>query len=886
MSKLVLQLVVICVYLQVPRCYLSCQLYNTKAWCAFQRHSWVPALPPYTTHLFLEVNNIREINHTSLSNLEELQELDLGKQNVPLRIRNNAFLRQQKLTKLNLGYNIGLQLEPKAFVGLHNLQILELYYCNLNESILEEQYLQPLSSLESLNLFGNQIKRLRPALFFLNLINLAKLNLKLNRINRICERDLAAFRDKYFHLLNLESTYFRDMFLADFDWEECGNPFRGISFNQLDLSRNELSTEKSRQFFRAIAGTQIGDLRLSGPIGRGFGFDRFTDPDRYTFESLNNSSVVILNLTRSYIFALQEGVFSPLKEVIIIDISHNKVNRIDRRAFDGVRGHLQMLDLSSNLLGEIYSHMFVDMTDLRVLDLSYNHIGVLEYRAFSGLPKLQTLRLTGNSLRNLGSPASLPELDYFFLDDNKLDHTSQGAIITLASNSIYLNVANNRLTNMEDVYVFLSSFKRLQRFYYGGNFIKWCKNPNISVSHSNSLQVLDLHDSSLQIIWAQGRCLDLFDSLQNLIGLNLRLNSLTALPQGIFRGLRSVVVINLSSNFLTYLQPDVFPTSLQTLDLSNNFLASPDPMTFQSLSVINLAMNRFHCDCHLESFLTWLNETNVTFLIPVGHFQCEFPPDLYGVSLLDYYSTIEPCDDEDRAAEDLRLALFIFSGLFLLLFIIGVIAYAHLRGQIFLVYKKIVGRVLEGPKVAPSAGDVKYDAYFCFSDSDYKWVEAALLKKLDTHFSEGNILRCCFEARDFLPGEDHLSNIRDAVWSSRKTVCIVSKKFLKDGWCLEAFTLAQSRMLEELSNVLIMLLVERVPHYQLMKYNAIRAFVQRREYLVWPEDTQDLEWFYEKLVSHILKNTETKKRAEDVQVDVEPKNEDGIELEHVRAQEM
>lgn len=31
-----------------------------------------------------------------------------------------------------------------------------------------------------------------------------------------------------------------------------------------------------------------------------------------------------------------------------------------------------------------------------------------------------------------------------------------------------------------------------------------------------------------------------------------------------------------------------------------------------------------------------------------------------------------------------------------------------------------------------------------------------------------------------------------------------------DGWCLEAFTLAQGRMLEELTNVLIMLVVGQV----------------------------------------------------------------------------
>ncbi|XP_070302874.1 toll-like receptor 5 [Salvelinus sp. IW2-2015] len=143
---------------------------------------------------------------------------------------------------------------------------------------------------------------------------------------------------------------------------------------------------------------------------------------------------------------------------------------------------------------------------------------------------------------------------------------------------------------------------------------------------------------------------------------------------------------------------------------------------------------------------------------------------------------------------------------------VGTIVLARLRGYLFKVYKKVIARILEGPRKDPPADGPRYDAYLCFSNNDYKWVETALLKKLDFQLAERNILHCCFEARDLMPGEDHLSNIRDAIWRSRKTVCIVSKEFLKDGWCLEAFALAPSRMLEELRDFLIMVIVGKVPH--------------------------------------------------------------------------
>lgn len=623
-------------YPQVPGCSPSCLIIGSIANCASQKHHRIPALPPHITHLYLEMNYIRELNEASLSGLEELQELDVGHQFVPLVIRDNTFSRQRNLTRLVLGLNIGLQLEPKAFVGLSNLQILYLDYCSLQETILKENYLEPLSSLESLNLFGNRINRLQPSLFFSNLTKLTNLNLKLNNIDMICEADLAGFQGKHFNFLNLDSIQLKSMTVEGFDWEKCGNPFRGISFQKLDLSHNGFSVGKSKMFFRAIRGTKIAHLKLSGSMGKGLSFHNFPDPDQSTFEGLKDSAIRILDLSRNRIFALQQRVFSPVKEVVIIDVSQNKINRIYQNAFDGLQGNLRMLNLSHNLLGEIYSDTFSALKNLRVLDLSHNHIGALGYRSFHGLPNLKVLHLTGNSLRELGFPASLPSLAYLFLNDNKLTSSSVGSLTQFGTNIMHLTIEDNRLINLADVSLFLTRLTRLQHLSFGGNTIKWCTPPRRAAKGLSNLQTLDLHSSSLQSIWSQARCLNIFDNLNNLISLSLSFNALQSLPQGIFKGLTSVVEIDLSFNALTYLQPDILPKSLRRLDLSNNFIASPDPAAFRSLSLIDLTTNRFHCNPNLQSFLVWMKETNVTFLRPVEELRCEFPSDFYNVPLLDY----------------------------------------------------------------------------------------------------------------------------------------------------------------------------------------------------------------------------------------------------------
>lgn len=759
-------------------CYPSCTLYGLVANCAFQNHSWVPLLPANITHLFLETNRIGELNGTALRAYQELEKLDVGHQQVALVIRSNAFLRQRKLRVLVLGFNPGLQLEPRAFAGLFRLQQLHLDYCGLTESILAGSYLAPLRSLHTLDLYGNRVSTLRPGLFFSQLAALTELNLDLNPVERLCQSDLVGFQGKFFQRLGLRAAHLYRMNDGAFDWEQCGNPFRGMAFRTLDLSSTGFSLSALRRFLKAIEGTSIHHLVLSANMGRGFSHANLPDPVEGTFEGLASSGIHTLDLSGNRISALKSAVFRPLRNVVILDLSGNRVSQVQRNAFDGLQGPLRLLNLSSNLLGEIFAETFGGLAELRVLDLSYNHIGALGYRAFSGLAQLRALYLTGNSLRNLGFPASLPKLEFLLLGDNRLG--SLYGVVDLAANSTHVDVRDNRLSNLEDVYMLMTEFHRVETVMFGGNFIKWCRlNRKWPIRLNSSLKVLDVHDSSLQKVWGEGTCLDLFDRLCNLLGLNLSSNSLQSLPPAIFAGLSSVQEIDLSFNALTYLQSDVFPASLSILHILGNFLASPDPGTFRTLTLLDLEGNRFHCDCHLQAFLAWLNATNVTHLSPAAEYRCAFPASLQNLPLLSYSRTVEACEvDDEESTRGLRFALYVFTAGLAITALLGGAAYARLRGRIFVAYRRMVRTVVDAPKPAAVTEEQQYDVFLCFSSKDYRWVEAAVLKKLDSQLSD-NSFRCCLEARDFLPGEDHLSNIRDAIWSSRKTLCVVSKEFLK-----------------------------------------------------------------------------------------------------------
>ncbi|XP_051729988.1 toll-like receptor 5 isoform X3 [Ctenopharyngodon idella] len=220
----------LCVSTQIVKCTSVCSVGASVALCIDKGLQDVPELPPYVNKVDLSKNNIAELNETSFSHLEGLQVLILMHQTTRLVIRNNTFRRLSNLTSLQLDYNNFLRMDTGAFNGLSNLKNLTLTQCSLEDTILSGDFLKPLVSLEMLVLRENNIKRIQPALFFLNMRRFHVLDLSRNKVKSICEEDLLSFQGKHFTLLKLSSVTLQDMNEYWLGWEKCGNPFKNMSF--------------------------------------------------------------------------------------------------------------------------------------------------------------------------------------------------------------------------------------------------------------------------------------------------------------------------------------------------------------------------------------------------------------------------------------------------------------------------------------------------------------------------------------------------------------------------------------------------------------------------------------------------------------------------------
>uniref|UniRef100_A0A8C8VMS6 Toll-like receptor 5 n=1 Tax=Pelusios castaneus TaxID=367368 RepID=A0A8C8VMS6_9SAUR len=826
--------------------FTSCYMHGRIAQYYYCNLTEVPLVPNDTIIFWLSFNKIRQVNASSFPLLVQLHTLEIGTQFVfPVIIGKAAFRNLPNLQTLDLGDNKILHLDPDAFVGLSHLQTLRLYYNQLEESILEKDYLRDLLSLEYLDLSGNQIKSLRPHRLFYRLKYLQIIDLKNNFISTLCEGDLDSFQGKPFLLFILNSNQLYQRITMD--WAKCGNPLKNIVPGTLDLGGNGWTVDIMQHFCTAVNGTPIEFLKFTHHImGRGFGFNNLRDPDKDTFAGLARSGLRLLDISHGFIFSLNPCVFQSLGDLELLNLHHNKINQIQKQAFIGL-GNLKFLNLSHNLLGELYNDPFEGLHSVLQIDLQQNHIGQIAGNPFRNLRGLQLVDLRDNAIKTL---PSFPAMNILRLSDNRL--------ISLGNQNIsatYLDLERNRLTNLGDLY-FLLQAPDVQFIFLRQNRLSLC-DKSINIIENNQLVYLDLGENMLKLVWDRSLCLDVFWALSKLQVLHLNNNYLTTLPQDIFHGLTSLNRLNLASNQLSHLPPGVFPESLKTLNMSENQLLSPAPEVFMTLSVLDITHNRFFCDCTLTTLTMWLNQTNVTLAGSENDTYCLLPPVFTKVPLSSV--ALHGCN-EDELQKPLQFSLFIFTSVTLIMFLTAIVIFNHFRGTCFVWYKTIAGALMKDHKHAISTSACKYDAYLCYSNRDFEWVQNSLLKHLDSQYSEKNRFTLCFEERDFLPGEDHIINIRDAIWNSRKTICIVTRQFLKDGWCVEAFNFAQSRYFSDLKDVLIMVVVGSLSQYQLMKYKPIRVFVQRSQYMQWPEDHQDVDWFLHNISHQILKEKKVNKK--------------------------
>ncbi|ELT87653.1 hypothetical protein CAPTEDRAFT_39731, partial [Capitella teleta] len=135
-----------------------------------------------------------------------------------------------------------------------------------------------------------------------------------------------------------------------------------------------------------------------------------------------------------------------------------------------------------------------------------------------------------------------------------------------------------------------------------------------------------------------------------------------------------------------------------------------------------------------------------------------------------------------------------------------------------------------------------YDAFVAYDYDDYSWVRHNLLPELEQERG----YKLCIHHRDFPAGEILEEIIVDRIRKSRKTILVLTAKFVRSQWCDFEMSMARSEMFESGRDIIIAVILKPLPFNCINK--TLHNILKTKLYLEWvQEDHHAKELFWTKL---------------------------------------
>uniref|UniRef100_A0A8C6WSP2 Toll-like receptor 7 n=1 Tax=Neogobius melanostomus TaxID=47308 RepID=A0A8C6WSP2_9GOBI len=818
--------------------------------------SYIPQqLPTDLKELYLYNNNIREVTEKDFKNLTKLEILDISGNcprcynapfpctpcpgNDPLKIHQDAFKMLTNLTTLRLHSNSLRHVSKDWFLSTTNLQVLDLSTNFLSKAIADAEFPCFLGKLKELDLSFNYELQRYPETLILS-----------KHFSRLKSLRVLRMRGFIFQKLKMESIAplksLNHLEVLDF-----GTNFIKItnlsilmelkSFKIINLADNKISSPSDGQ--DALGMSMRGRLDWS-PMSSAveyestgvreihyFRFDEYARSCKHKDKELGTVTSLVdkrcsrfgktLDVSRNNIFFLHSR-FLNLTELRCLNLSSNLMSQsLNGSEFVNLP-NLQYLDFSSNRLDLLYPTAFQELQNLVILDISNNNHyfeseGMTHMLNFTkNLKKLTTLLMNNNQISSSTNTEleseSLQRLEF---RHNRLDvmwrdgYTMYVNYFKKLVNLTMLDISHNNLQSLPPE-LFLALPEKLSELYLRGNGLKsfnWRE-----LQYLRSLQVLDLSRNSLTTV--PNVLSNCSSSIKKLI---LRKNKIVRLSADFLKGAYNLKHLDLSSNYIEYVEASSFPD-----DVVNHM---------DSLLLHN---NKFRCACNATWFINWLNTTLVT--IPklgtdVTCFQPEAQKDNLVISV-----NLSACQHSY-----LSIVLYtIMTSLVLCCITLPVSSHLFLW-DVWYIYHFCRAK-LKGYRRLSSPSSL-YDAFVIYDKEDAavtEWV----MKEMCVHLERrgDRKLALCLEERDWIPGCPLIDNLSQSVNKSKRTVFILTNKYIKSGNFKTAFYMANQRLMDEKDDVIVLIFLEKVACNS--KYLRLRKRLYSRSVLEWPTNPQAQPYFW------------------------------------------
>uniref|UniRef100_A0A8C6U0Q4 TIR domain-containing protein n=1 Tax=Neogobius melanostomus TaxID=47308 RepID=A0A8C6U0Q4_9GOBI len=862
-----------------------------------------PDIPRTATYLDLSENQLTKISQNDLTGFIRLQTLSV-RINVISQIEVGAFSDLLALNELNLARNKLRNLSDNMFDGLSHLSILDLSR-NKIKSISKFAFYN-LDNLQELNLWNNNLVDMSNIINILqNCPLLMILDLGENNLTALVSDDFPfpslnlttlLIGENGLRKVSVQSNIFNkleSLVLSandpDLVWEVSDKALFN-SLKSLHLEMNGFEFETYQLIFQSVSSVET--LYLRG-----------TDSDLFNYGLLDWAchipSLHRLDLSMMGINSISDSLFQACANIVDLNLSGNRIKDVSKssvsimtkltrlyiemNAFFNVPqaikyiSTLKILSLKANIINELKCSDFSNLTLLTELDLGDNDISVLPPCVFTDLLSLKDLNIENNQILQLQG-LSLPYLIVLRAQGNNVGRLEAHTFKGLPSlTDLYLQVKKifvdrdafhglkklknltlsapffldtfNELEVLErlDLHMYLENTDRPQMTNFTGfvpSLQELFLRADAEVSGTIPQLLLDL--DKLKIFSSnKGLCHTythdalMFSHTPHLQVLQIINCAEFYPPPNLFQPMTELIIMDLTNNNLKSLDflIEANLTKLEQLILRDNKLKIINETVFEklpSLKYLNLTGNPFVCNCSNAGFIEWAIRNKQVQVANAYQYRCSSPSSEEGNFLLDF--NVRWC------WEFTGFLCFISSSALVLLTLLSSFIFHFLCWHLVYGYYLLQAFLYDSKKRRQGCPHI-YDAFVSYNVHDEDWVYGELLHELE----ERQGWKLCLHHRDFIPGKSIIENITDAIYSSRKTLCVISRRYLQSEWCSREIQLASFRLFDEHKDVLILLFLEEISSNQLSPFYRMRKLVKSRTYLSWTQARRHKGLFWEKV---------------------------------------
>lgn len=471
---------------------------------------------------------------------------------LPLGFDGLRELRKLSIHTRNHEWGAGKNLDVSegSMSGLKELQVLDLGRSNV-KAVPDEVYC-PLANLQTLNLTRNRIRDVNKIGFGTRSrglgecsggVDVRQLDLSYNEVKFLKnDSDLTKLK-------RLQGLYLQHNDLTEIS---SGALSGLLSLRVLNISNNKLRSLPEGLF---VSPRELREIYLQN--------NGFTELASGIFHRLEQLLVLDLSGNKLTSNHVDDGTFLGLIRLIVLNLSHNSLSRIDAKTFKDLF-FLQILDLRNNSIQHVQDNAFLPLYNLHTLNLAENRLHRINAHLFNGLFVLSKLTLSGNMIASIDQQAfrncsDLKELD---LSSNALEEVPEA--LKELSFLKTLDLGENKISGFRN-----GSFKGLTQL----TGLRLIDNDIGNLTKGmfwdlKSLQVLNLAKNKVQQI-ERGT----FDFNNQLEAIRLDANFLVDI-NGVFASLQSLLWLNLSENHLVWFDYAFIPLNVKWLDVHGNFIES------------------------------------------------------------------------------------------------------------------------------------------------------------------------------------------------------------------------------------------------------------------------------------------------------------------------